>query len=72
MAYPKFVNYIKLDELLSGASINGKTGVLTSNLDGRLDELSLWSKTFSEKDIEAEYHQGYPFYQSFSPELVQK
>jgi hypothetical protein len=71
-AYPKFVKYIKLDELLFGASINGKTGVLKSNLDGRLDELSLWSKTFSEKDIEAEYHQGYPFYQSFSPELVQK
>ena len=71
-AYPKFVKYIKLDELLFGASINGKTGVLKSNLDGRLDELSLWAKALSEKDIEAEYHQGYPFYQSFTPELVQK
>ncbi len=72
MAYPKFVKYIKLDEFLFGAGINGKTGVLTSNVDGRVDELSLWAKAFSEKDIEAEYHQGYPFYQSFSPELVQK
>ena len=71
-AYPKFVKYIKLDELFFGASINGKTGVLKSNLDGRLDELSLWAKALSEKDIEAEYHQGYPFYQSFTTELVQK
>jgi hypothetical protein len=71
-AYPKFVKYLKFDEFLFGASINGKTGVLTSSIDGGADELSLWAKTFSEKDIEEEYNLGYPFYQSFSPELVQK
>ena len=71
-AYAKFVKYIKFDDFLFGASIKIDTGILRSNLDGRVDELSLWAKAFSKKDIEAEYHQGYPFYQSFSPELVQK
>ena len=35
-------------------------------------KISLWSKAFSEQEIKQEYHLGYPFYQSFSSELVQK
>ena len=72
MAYPRFVKNMILEEFLFGATINEETGFLRSNFDGRLDELSLWAKVFSEKDIKSEYHQGYPFYKSFSPELVQK
>lgn len=72
MAFPKYAKDIQMNGFLWGASRNGQTGKIASNFDGRIDELSLWAKALSEKDIEAEYHQGYPFYQSFTPELVQK
>jgi hypothetical protein len=71
-AFPKYAKDIQMNGFLWGASRNGQTGKIGSNFDGRIDELSLWAKALSEKDIEAEYHQGYPFYLSFSPELVQK
>lgn len=71
-SFPKHVKEIQIDGFLWGASRNAQTGNIASNFDGGIDELSLWAKAFSKKYIEAEYHQGYPFYQSFSPELVQK
>ena len=71
-SFPKHVKVIQMDGFLWGASRNVQTGNIASNFDGGIDELSLWAKAFSKKDIEAEYHQGYPFYQSFSPNLVQK
>ncbi len=71
-AFPKHVKNIQMDGFFVGASRNVKSGQIFSSFDGRIDEVSLWAKAFSKKDIEAEYHQGYPFYQSFSPNLVQK
>ena len=61
-----------MDGFLLGASRNEQIGKIVSNFDGRMDEISLWSKAFSEQEIKQEYHLGYPFYQSFSSELVQK
>ena len=70
--FPKYAKDIQMDGILWGSSRNGQTGRITSNFDGRIDEISLWAKAFSEQEIKQEYHQGYPFYQSFAPELVQK
>jgi hypothetical protein len=71
-AYPEYTKHIQMDGLLLGTSRNGQIGKIVSNFDGRMDEISLWSKAFSEQEIKQEYHLGYPFYQSFSSELVQK
>jgi len=70
--FPEYAKDIQMDGFLWGASRNGQTGRIRSNFDGRIDEISLWAKAFSEQEIKQEYHQGYPFYQSFAPELVQK
>jgi len=70
--FPKYAKDIQMDGILWGSSRNGQTGRITSNFDGRIDEISLWAKAFSEQEIKQEYHQGYPFYQSFAAELVQK
>jgi len=68
--FPEYAKDIQMDGFLWGASRNGQTGRIGSNFDGRIDEISLWAKAFSEQEIKQEYHQGYPFYQSFAPELV--
>lgn len=70
--FPKYAKHIQLDGFLLGASINEQSGIIKSNFDGGIDEFSLWAKAFSEQEIKQEYHQGYPFYQSFSSEVVQK